>query len=542
VSDPQPEASTFGPGFWFVVATSPVTAVDVSIIDALLPDIVKDLGISVGDASLVDAMTVTVAGALMVPAGKLGDLIGAKRVLLVGLVMAILGNLATGFANGLGMLMAGRVLQGAAFSMALPMAIATLNHDFPQGPDRRRAFALFMAAGVGSIGLAPIIGASIADHFSWRWAFLMVAPLAAIILAGIYRFVPAVPDGTPTKSFDAPGIVLLVLALGLALFSIQQGSRYGWWRAAEGIELFGRPWPFALSPTPVLLLIAATLVGVLLLIEQRRAREKLDVVVDLRLFEVRSFVWGTFALAFSSAASLGALLIVSLYAEYVLGASQVTAGSIVMPLGLAVLVTGPIGSRLAQVPGRTVGVLSLGAQLLAVVVLIAASTPQGWPAAMGAAMFVLGVAWVLSLSSLTSVILADVPAPLAGEAAGMQSATRFLICGFAMVVMTTLLLSVTAFQTQKIGLAGLSPADRTTIDAVERLTRPAALRPTGGAGDAAEKIEGERYDRALAEVRGDISEGIRGAGLLTVLMLAIGMIAAWRLPRASPVAVSPHKA
>jgi len=95
-----------------------------------------------------------------------------------------------------------------------------------------------------------------------------------------------------------------------------------------------------------------------------------------------------------------------------------------------------------------------------------------------------------------------VPAQLAGDAIGVQTAARYLICGFAMVVMTTLMISVSAFQGQKIGLVGLTPSDRTTIDAVERLTRPAASRPVAGAGGASQRAERERFDQGLSKLAG----------------------------------------
>jgi MFS family permease len=540
MADPPPAANPFGARFWFVVASIPIVAVDVSVIDALLPDIIKQLGISVADASLVDASTVTVAGALMVPVGKLGDLVGTKRVLVAGMVIAIIGGLLTGLANGLGLLLAGRITQGAAFAMAVTMGLATLTREYPQqGPARRRAFALYVAVAICSLGFAPVVGAFLAEYASWRWAFLIVSPLAAVVAIGIQRTIPAAPKAVIKQSFDALGAVLLVITVGLFLFAIQQGSRYGWWQAAAGISFLGHPWRFALSPTPVLFVVAVLLLGVFLLVEQWRAGRQLDVVIDFRLFHISNYVSGSLAVALSSSASVGALLMVSLYAEYVMNAGPLVAGLIVMPLGFAVLVTGPIGERLARYPGRTTGLLGFAVQLVAVIVLVAASTREGQPVVLAAAMFVLGVAWTLALSSLTSVILASVPAQLAGEAVGVQTASRYLICGFAMVVMTTLMISVAAFQVQKMGLAGLTPADRKTIDAVERLSRPAASRPVAREGSAAQRAEGERFDQDLAKLRGDIDDGIRAAGFFTIFMLVLSLILGWRLPREAPAAPAP---
>ena len=217
----QTTSGSLGAQFWFVAASCPLVAIDISVIDSLLPDIIRQLGISVADASLVDAITVTVAGALMVPAGKLGDLFGTKRVLLAGIVMAITGSLLTGLANGFGLLMAGRIAQGAAFAMILTMGLATLNREYPQQtPIRRQAFALYVSVAICSVGIAPAFGALLADYASWRWAFLVVPPAAVVVAIGILRVVPAAPErATTQRSFDAFGAVLLFAAVGLFFLS-----------------------------------------------------------------------------------------------------------------------------------------------------------------------------------------------------------------------------------------------------------------------------------------------------------------------------------
>ncbi|HSE88224.1 MAG TPA: MFS transporter, partial [Candidatus Binatia bacterium] len=434
MTDTPSSSARLGAPFWFLAAGVPLAALDLSIMDALLPDIVSQLSISVADASVVDAITITVGGSLMVPAGKLGDLIGAKRVLLTGLIILVIASLTTGLATGLGMLMAGRIGQGIAFAMILTAVIAMLNRDYPQGPPRARAFALFFAVSYTAIGTAPLVGALLGEYGSWRWAFLVNAPLAAVVVVGVYRLTQGIPAAGSMRSFNLLGSVLLVFAMGLILFAIQQGSRYGWLWLQEGIVFLGRPWAFALSPTPVMLGLGAVLLTAFILLERWRAKRKLDVLLDTQLFKVRSYVWGTTAIAMTVSASIGALLVVSLYAEYILGAGAVKAGLIVAPFALGALATVSVSAWLARFSGKKVGVISLGVQLIAMLILIAAFSVKGLPFVIGAAMVFLGVS-VAGISVMTSLSLTDVSAQLAGEAAGVQTSTRYLICGFAMVVM-----------------------------------------------------------------------------------------------------------
>jgi hypothetical protein len=144
-------------------------------------------------------------------------------------------------------------------------------------------------------------------------------------------------------------------------------------------------------------------------------------------------------------------------------------------------------------------------------------------------MFFMGAS-IAGVSAMTSLALRDVPAELTGEAAGIQTSTRYLICGFAMVVMTTLLMSVTAFGVQKVSFTLLTAADQAVLDAVEQLQRPAAPRALSEATDPAQRKEFELYDQALSTTRVAIDRGTRAAGIVAALMLVIALIAATRLP------------
>ena len=540
MTETPPLRIPLGAPFWFLVAGVPLVALDISIMDTMLPEIVKQLNISVADASLVDAITVTVGGAFMVPAGKLADLIGAKRVLLTGLIVLVAASLATGMAMGLGVLITARIGQGIAFAMVLTTVLAILNRDYPQGLTRARAFSLFFASTVGAVGLAPLIGALVGEHGSWRWAFLINAPLAVAVVIGVYRLTARVSVARSMRSFDLLGSALFVFAMGLILFAIQQGSRYGWLWAQEGIAFLGRPWTIALSPTPVMLGLGALLLAAFAFLERWRAKRHLDVVLDTQLFHVRSYVWATIAIAMAVSASIGASLVTSLYAEYITGASAITAGLMVAPMGAAVLVTGPVRGSLARFSGKTVSVIGISGQLIAVLILIVAFSLEPIPLVIGGAMFLLGIAWIVGVSAMTSLALADVVTELSGEAAGIQAAARYLICGFAMVVMTTLLMSVTAFGVQKVSFTGLTGADRATLDAVEQLKRPAFARGLANATDPAQRKEFEHYNQALRKTQQAIDEGTRAAGIVVALMLAIGVLAATRLP-AQPVPKPPAK-
>ncbi|HSE87004.1 MAG TPA: hypothetical protein VLJ79_12335, partial [Candidatus Binatia bacterium] len=108
-----------------------------------------------------------------------------------------------------------------------------------------------------------------------------------------------------------------------------------------------------------------------------------------------------------------------------------------------------------------------------------------------------------------------------------------------MVVMTTLLMSVTAYGVQKVSLTGLTAADRAVLDAVERIQRPASPRVVAETTDPAQRKAFEQYNEALSTIRRALDEGIRAAGIIAALMVAIGIMAATRLPARPAQSASP---
>jgi len=177
--------------------------------------------------------------------------------------------------------------------------------------------------------------------------------------------------------------------------------------------------------------------------------------------------------------------------------------------GLIVVIGGSLTTGLATGLGMLIaGRIAQGAafamiltMVIAMLILIAAFSAKGFPLVVAAAMFLLGVFMTSGMSAMTGLVFADVPAHLSGEAAGVQPSARLLICGFAMVMMTILLISVTAFQVQKVSLISLSLSDQATLDAVERLKRPAVSKRIADTASTAQRWEVERYDKILKIIR-----------------------------------------
>ena len=185
-------------------------AVDVTVVNIALPSIGADLG--VGGHSLtwvVVGYTITGGGLLML-GGRLGDLLGRRRTLLVGTSVFGAASLLAGLAPSFPVLVAARLLQGAGEAVALPAAMATIVLLFPEGPRRSRALSVWAAVASCGLVLGFALSGIITAHLGWRWVFLVSVPFILVVIVAALLLVPADrPASGGRCRLDLPGSLLL---------------------------------------------------------------------------------------------------------------------------------------------------------------------------------------------------------------------------------------------------------------------------------------------------------------------------------------------
>lgn len=184
-------------------------------------------GSTAADMSWVLNAYTVVYASLLVPAGKLTDTHGRKRIFQLGLMLFLVASAACGAATSVGMLVAARVLQALGAALLVPSSLALVLGAFPP---ERRAVAVSLWGAVGGLAgaLGPSVGAAVVDALSWRWAFFINLPLG--LLAGWYgrsRLTEWRNAGSRTP-IDVPGIVLLIAGVGALSFGIVQSESHGW--------------------------------------------------------------------------------------------------------------------------------------------------------------------------------------------------------------------------------------------------------------------------------------------------------------------------
>ncbi len=509
-----------GPGVAFLLLGMLVVVMDQTITAVVLPDIVRDLGVGVDEASLTITVFTVVAAVAFVPMGRLADAWGRRRTCASALVVFAAGSLLTGLATGMPTLLAGRAIQGLVLATIAPATVGMLNSMFPAGRERTVVFSLWATVSGSGVAIGPFLGGLLADAASWRVAFFVNIPLCLAAAAGVTRLLPE--SRGARGGIDWPGAALAGLGIGGVVFGLQEGPGRGWTTPAIA----------------VMLLLGVAALAAFGPVEARRTRRGAPVLVDARLAGVRSFRTAVAASALMSMALYGVLLTLPIVVQFVLGGSALEAGLTLMALGTGMLIGGlgasPVIDRLGR---RRVATWGLAAQpiLLAATIPLLGATGSPWP--LVPVLVPYGAAYGASFSALTNLTFADVPADLASLSGGVASTLRLAAGAMATALMVGLLVTVSSG-----GGDGL--LDRYDLDPAQRQVVEQALHfSTGPGADSS----GRRQD-TLAALRDDpataplvtavddrLLSGARWALALAAALALAGAALTRRLPRADAV-------
>ncbi len=502
--------------------------VDATIVNVAIPSIIDDLGIQLTDAEWVNTVYSLVFAALLVTVGRFGDLYGRKRIYLGGLALFVGASLLCASAPTGSLLIAARALQGVGAACILPSTLSSVNAMF-RGRERAIAFGIWGSVIGGMAALGPLVGGWLTTDFSWRWAFYINLPIG--LLAGTVAFltVPETRDPSASRGIDPVGIVTSAIGFAALVFGLIEGQRYGWWRPTETFRIGSWEWPLAsLSPVPLALVVAAVLLPFFALYELRRVAANRPVLLDLRLFQYRSFRWGNVAALIVSLGEFGIIFVLPLYLQGVLGYTALQTGLVLLATAIGAFLGGPAAANLAQRFGaRQVVRAGMLLEAAGLVLLTPFLTPDttGWRLA--PALFLYGLGVGLATAQLTSVILAEVPTAQSGQASGTQSTTRQVGAALGIAILGAVLAAglvngTEARLTEQLGLPAQQAAQ------LARATKQSAgqilvqLRAQPGSQEIVRAIEDAFTDAA------------RRTAFVAAAFIAVGLVASWLIPDIRP--------
>ncbi|MGH3641133.1 MAG: DHA2 family efflux MFS transporter permease subunit [Mycobacterium sp.] len=454
--------------------------VDTTIVNVIVPSIVRDLGVTSVQAQWIQESYAIIFAALLLLVGRVADILGARRVFITGVVVFGATSLLAGLAPTGELLVLARFLQGAGAALILPTSLSLLNASFT-GKARGQAFAVWGSTIGAATALGPLLGGWLSEHASWRWAFGINIPLVVVICIAALAFLERSPR--TRGRVDVAGAVLSIVGLGLLAFGLIEGRTYGWIRTTEPLEVFGLSW--AGGPSPVLVALTLSAVALIAFVLRQIALsrsvepgEPTKALMDVRLFSIGSFRNGNIATLIIGLGEFGIVAVLPLWLQFALGYSPVEAGLALVPIAVGSFVaSGASFGMTSRV--SPLGLVRLGLVLeavgLAALGFIARPDSPWWEIAV--ALFFYGIGVGFATAQVTNVVLADVPEPSAGQASGVQSVFRQLGSALGIAVLTTTFFSALGSRlSAQLTTSGI-PAERS-----DELTR-AVVASAGAAID-----------------------------------------------------------
>ena len=341
-------ATTPDPRRWWALALLCgaffMVILDAAIVTVALPSIQTDLGFTAqGLQWVVSAYALTFAGLLLL-GGRAADLLGRRRVFMVGLVLFTLASLLCGFAWSGEALIAARAFQGIGAAVMTPTALSIITTLFPEGAERNKALGIWGALGGFGATTAWLIGGPLVDGLGWEWIFFLNVPFGLLALALIPVLLPESRAVTARRSYDPAGALTITGALVLLVYAVVEAPATGW-TSARTLLLFAG---------------SAALFAGFVLIESRHPAP----LVPLRLLRSRALVGANAVMLLFATVAFGMPFILTLYAQQVLGYSAVKFGltSVVFPAMAAVgsIVGQSVVLRIGFRPVAAIGMALMG--------------------------------------------------------------------------------------------------------------------------------------------------------------------------------------
>ena len=215
---------------WILAATiigSSLAFIDGSIVNLALPALQANLNATVSDVQWVVEAYALLLAALMLVGGSLGDIYGRKRTYMAGVVLFAMASAWCGLAPDIGQLIIARCVQGVGAALMLPGSLAIISASFDKR-DRGRAIGTWSGFTSITAAVGPVLGGFLIEHGSWRWAFFINIPLAAIVLALTIRYVPESRNVHATGTLDWAGAALATIGLGGVIYALIESSNRSW--------------------------------------------------------------------------------------------------------------------------------------------------------------------------------------------------------------------------------------------------------------------------------------------------------------------------
>ncbi len=389
-----------------------------SCVNIALPNIMAALNFNMDSIVWVSLGYMLPYGSSLPITGKLGDQFGAKNLYIMGLMLFTAASLLCGTATSATAMVIFRIAQGVGGGLLLPNAMTVVAQTFDTH-ERGQALGVWSAMAAAGSAMGPIVGGYLIESFNWRTVFFSVAPVCAVSIALAFAIIPA-SRRNPAAKIDFLGAALLIAGISMLLVALNQGQREGW------------------TSFYILSLLALTFASFVLFLAVEQWVEQ--PMVEIQLFRSMNFTVANAVGFMSFVAFYGGLFLLPFFLKSILNFTSTTAGMVMLPLTASMVVSSPIGGRLAdrfgsRLPAFT-GIMLISGALYSLDTINADYSVHDFYVRL--AVFGLGLG--LTMSPLTNCAISSLPKDKVGVGSGIFNFGK-IIGGSIGVVFAEVLLS-----------------------------------------------------------------------------------------------------
>jgi EmrB/QacA subfamily drug resistance transporter len=423
---PRPPRDSRGLALAVLCAATLMVILDGTIVTVALSSIQRDLGFSAASLTWVMNAYMIAFGGLLLLAGRLGDLIGRRRMFLSGLAVFTAASLACGLATSPAFLVAARFVQGAGAAMVSAVSLGMIVSLYADQRDRVRALAAFSFVGAAGASVGLVLGGVLTQAISWHWIFFVNLPIGAAAIASGLRLLPADRGAGLAQGADALGAALVTAGLMSGIYALVGTAQVGW----DSARTLG----FGAA--------ALVLLGAFVLRQATAVRP----LLRLTVFRSRAVSGANLAQALVIAAAFGFQVLMALYLQRVLGYTPAEAGLGILPtalvigavsLGLTARLAGRFGERAVLLAGLALVVAGL-------VLLTQVPVAGGYGPHLLPALVIFGLGGGLTLPMLAALGMSGSTPADAGVVSGLFNTTQQVGAAVGVALLSTLAASHSA--------------------------------------------------------------------------------------------------
>jgi EmrB/QacA subfamily drug resistance transporter len=409
---------------WWVLLTVIIGTflgrLDQTIVNLALPKIIDDFRITISAAGWI-ATAYIITNAVFVPVwGKLGDIVGRKKIYLLGFSIFIFGSLLAGLAWNLSSLIVFRIIQAVASSADYPTAMAIIAVTFKEGKERAQALGIWSASFAAAVVFGPLIGGPLIDIFGWRSVFLVNLPIGILGIVMALAFIEESKENIKNPRFDWWGAITLGIVLSALVFVLEKGQGWGW----------------ASSNSITAYMVIVVFSFIFYVIEKKER----DPIVDFKFFRNPIFV-GALANNFMVfLGMMGGVFLIPIFAQTYLGYDATLTGYLFIPMAFFMMISAQIGGRMVGrikphiVIGISTIVAAFGLYLFSVFL-----DPRSTALDIIIPLSIMAFGMGFGMAQRTNAIAAAVPQNEIGVASSILALARNIAGAFGIAVFATLL-------------------------------------------------------------------------------------------------------